>query len=108
GRELLNEGLTAEAEHNFREAVQLQPGDVAAHTALAAALERKGDFAQARSEAQTALKLGDSAEAYVVLTRLEMREKTLPAAKIDVQRPRTCQPTNELPLVLQRELASRT
>src|SRR4029077_16698871 len=108
GRELLNEGLTAEAEHNFREAVQLQPGDVAAHTALAAALERKGDFAQARSEAQTALKLGDSAEAYVVLTRLEMRDNNLPAAQNDVQRALALQPTNGSALVLQRELASRT
>src|SRR5262249_51241286 len=50
GRDFLNEGLLSEAEQNFREAVQLQPNDSGARSALATSLERRGDFAQARQE----------------------------------------------------------
>ena len=108
GRDLLNDGLVAEAVQNFREATQLQPNDPNAHAALAGALERQGDFAQSRAEAQTALRLGDSAEAYVVLTRLEMRDNNLDAARLDVQRALALQPANGAALVLQRELANRS
>ncbi len=108
GRDLLNEGLVAEAEQNFREAIQLQPDDASCHAALATALERKGDFTKARSEAQAALRLNESAEAYVVLTRLEMRDNNLEAARLDVQRALTLQPGNGAALVLQREIANRS
>jgi tetratricopeptide (TPR) repeat protein len=108
GRDFLTEGLVSEAEQNFRESVQLQPNDAGCHAALATALERKGDFMQARSEAQAALRLGESADAYVVLTRLEMRDNNLEAARLDVQRALALQPGNGAALVLQREIANRS
>jgi tetratricopeptide (TPR) repeat protein len=108
GHQLMTDGLLSQAERNFREAVLLEPNDPACHAALAAVLERKGDIAQSRAEAEAALKLGESAEAYVVLTRLEMRDNNLVAARSDVEHALALQPANDAAQVLQREITSRT
>ncbi|HZU23677.1 MAG TPA: hypothetical protein VE998_12665, partial [Terriglobales bacterium] len=107
GRELLNEGLAVEAEKNFREACVLQPQDAAAHAELATALEREGEWKNARSEAEAATGLGQSAEAYVVLTRLDMRSGDLASATANVQRALALQPANAAALILEREIKAR-
>lgn len=107
GRELLNEGLVGEAEKHFREACQLEPRNAAAHAALATVLEREGDLKNARSEAEAATSAAPSAEAYVVLTRLDMRAGDLNAAAADVQRALELQPNNAAAQMLDREIRSR-
>ena len=107
GREFLNEGLPAEAEKNFREACELRPQDAGAHAALATALEREGDWKNARSEAEAANGNGPSAEAYVVLTRLDMRSGDLASATTDVQHALALQPDNAAAQMLDREIKAR-
>jgi len=108
GRDLLSRGLAAEAEKQFREAVQLDPANAAAHAGWAAALEQAGDYTNSRAQAATALRLEPSVEAYVTLTRLDMRDGNLAAATADVQNALALQPANAAALVLQREIVNRT
>ena len=107
GRELFNEGLAAEAEKHFREACQLDPQNAAAHAALASVLEREGDVKNARTEAEAATSSSPSAEAYIVLTRLDMRAGDLTAAAMDVERALTLQPGNAAAQMLDREIKAR-
>ncbi|HKD92665.1 MAG TPA: tetratricopeptide repeat protein, partial [Terriglobales bacterium] len=107
GRELFNEGLAAEAEKHFREACQLDPQNAAAHAALASVLEREGDVKNARTEAEAATSSSPSAEAYIVLTRLDMRAGDLTAAAMDVERALTLQPGNTAAQMLDREIKAR-
>src|SRR3954471_19922159 len=72
GRDLLNQGFTAEAEKEFREAVLRDPTSAGAHAGLARAAEALNDPAAARNEAGTSLRLQPNVDAYLVLTRLEM------------------------------------
>jgi tetratricopeptide (TPR) repeat protein len=107
GRELLNEGVVSEAEKNFREACKLQPQDPAAHAALATVLEREGDLKNARVEAEAANRGAGSVEAFVVLTRLDMRSGDLTSAANDVQHALSLQPNNAAALMLEREIKAR-
>ena len=108
GHDLLTRGLAAEAEKQFREAVQLDPTNAPAHAGWAAALEQTGDYTNSRAQAGAALHLERSVEAYVTLARLDMRDGNLPAASSDVQNALALQPTNAAALVLQREIVNRT
>ena len=72
GRELLGHGFVSEAESEFRHAATVDPASPSPHTALAEAYLAGGDPAQARTEAEASLHMRESAEAYVVLTRLDL------------------------------------
>jgi Flp pilus assembly protein TadD len=74
GRELLNQGFAGEAEKHFREAVMLDPTNAAAHLGIALILAAEKP-SEARAEARTALSLQVSAEAYLILAQLELRER---------------------------------
>ncbi|MBV8205307.1 MAG: tetratricopeptide repeat protein [Acidobacteria bacterium] len=107
GRELMNEGLPEEAERHLREACRLEPQDGAAHSALATVLEREGDFTAARTEANAANAAGASAEAFVVLSRLDMRSGDLNSARENVNRALALEPGNAAAGMLQREIEAR-
>jgi tetratricopeptide (TPR) repeat protein/TolB-like protein len=107
GRELLQEGLLAESEKHYREACQLQPNNAAAHAGLATVLEREGSLAQAKVEALAANQTAPSADAYVVMTRLDMHAGDLNAAAVDVQHALDLQPNNASALMLDREIKAR-
>jgi tetratricopeptide (TPR) repeat protein len=70
-RDFLDRGLLLEAERLYQAAVAADSRVAAAHVGLAEVSERTGDTASARKEANAALKLEPSADAYLVLGRLD-------------------------------------
>jgi Flp pilus assembly protein TadD len=106
GQQMLAEGFTQEAEKRFREAVLLDPANAAAHAGLAASLV-SGDPAMARSEAATAIRLQPSAQAYVVLAQLDLRENKLQEAAEDADRALSLEPANAGAQAVKREITAR-
>ncbi len=106
GRELLSQGFVGEAEREFREASTLDQANAAAIAGLAAALEGS-DPAAARAEANTALRLRASSDAYLVLARLELRDNNLEAASRNVERALELEPANATAAALKRTIAAK-
>ena len=107
GRELQSQGFTAEAERSFREAVQLDPTNAAAHAGLARVLEINNDADGARVEAEAALRLQPSAEAYLVLARMEWKASKLGEAQHLVDMALTLEPKNSAALALKRTIEEK-
>ena len=104
GREFLVKGFKAEAERDFREAVQLDPTSAAAHVGLACALEDIDEPA-ARAEAQTALRLQPiSTDALLVLARLDLKTNQTQSAEQIVDRVLAMEPNNSGALALKRSI----
>jgi tetratricopeptide (TPR) repeat protein len=76
----LDRGLLLEAERLYQDAVTADSSVAEAHAGLAEVHERSGDAAEARKEAQIALNLGPSAQAYLVLGWLDLAENHLAEA----------------------------
>lgn len=107
GREFLAKGFNAEAERDFREAIQLDPTSAAAHIGLARSLEDISD-AGARAEAQAALRLEPiSTEAMLVLARLDLKSNQPQAAEENVDRVLALEPENSAALALKRTIAEK-
>ncbi len=106
GQELLQSGLPAEAEKEFREAVVLDPGSPGAHAGLAMVLESDQDIAGARNEARMSLKLQPTAEAYLVMARLDLAENKSASAAQNVEHALALDPANTAAVALKREIAS--
>jgi tetratricopeptide (TPR) repeat protein len=107
GRELLNQGFNAEAGRNFREAIQLDPTNAGAHAGLARVLEGDGDAAGARSEAEAAVRLSPTADAYLVMARIELKAKQDDEAEHHVDLALTLEPKNAAALALKNQLRSK-
>ncbi len=107
GRELLSRGFVGEAEHEFREAATLDQNNGAAHAALATALEAMGDAAAARNEARSSLRMQPSAEAYLVLARLDLRDNDLEGASQELERALALEPDNPAAEALRQALQAR-
>ncbi len=73
-RDYLDRGLLLEAERLYLSAVAADGKVAEAHEGLAEVRERTGDAEAARKEARAALKLEPSADAYLVLGRLDLAE----------------------------------
>jgi tetratricopeptide (TPR) repeat protein len=106
GEELLEQGVTSEAEKQFREAVILDPTNAGAHTGLARILELKRDFAAARNEAAASLRLKPLPETYVVLARLDMAEKNFAGAEQNVDKALALDPADAAAAALKHDLAA--
>jgi len=106
GQELLEEGLSSEAEKEFREAVLLDPGNAAAHTGVARVLEGNQDPTGARNEARASLKLKPSVEAYLVLARLDLSENKAAAAEQNVEHALALDPANNAAAALKHDIAA--
>jgi Tfp pilus assembly protein PilF/TolB-like protein len=107
GREFLAKGFKAEAERDFREAIQLDPTSAAAHVGLARAIEDIND-GSARAEAQTALRLEPiSTEAMLVLARLDLKSNQTQSAQQNVDRALALEPNNTAALALKRTITDR-
>jgi Flp pilus assembly protein TadD len=104
GRELLTQGFTSEAGKEFREAVLLDPANAAAHAGLARVLEDNNDAAGARSEAQSALRLQPSADALLVLARLDVKAHQPQSAEQRVDQALALEPDNATAIALKRSL----
>ena len=106
GQELLQSGLTGEAEKQFREAVVLEPTSAEAHAGLARSLEAVQDIAGARNEARMAIKLQPTAEAYLVMARLDQAENKLASAAQNVEHALALDPSNAAAAALKRDIAA--
>lgn len=107
GEELLQQGITGEAEKQFREAVLLDPDNAAGHAGLARALESEQDNAAARTEAHTALRLKPTPEAYLVLARLDLADNNQASAEQNLERALSLDPENAAAASLKHDLAAR-
>jgi tetratricopeptide (TPR) repeat protein len=107
GNELLTHGFTAEAERDFREAAGLDPSSVAALTGLAEVYDARGDAREARAHAEAALRVRESAGAYVVLATLDLRENRIAAAAQNADRALQLEPGNAAAQNMKRAIAAK-
>jgi Flp pilus assembly protein TadD len=104
---LLEQKFMAEAGREFREAILLDPTNAAAHAGLAAVWEASNHLDGARTEADAALQLGQSAEAYLVLARLDWRANRRASAAEQLTKALALEPANPAALELQRTMAEK-
>ncbi len=104
---LLQQGFNAEAQTELREAVALDAANPAAHAGLARTLETSGNPVEARAEAQAALRLQPSADAFLVLGHLDLKENKLESAAANAQQALTLEPSNQKALALKNEVAAK-
>lgn len=107
GQELLDEGLIRQAEKQFREAASLDPANAAAHAGLAQVLAGQ-DAAKARAEAETALRLKPSPQAYLVLARLDLAQNRPGDAEKNVEQALALDPANAAAIAFKRDLTARS
>ena len=106
-RDFLDRGLLLEAERLFQAAVAADRSAAAAHVGLAEVCERTGDAAGARREAQTALELERSADAYLVLGRLDLAASRFNEAGKEAAEALKLEPANRAALELRRQIEAR-
>jgi tetratricopeptide (TPR) repeat protein/TolB-like protein len=107
GNEYLGEGLIPEAEQEFQAAIAADPSNAEAHTGLAQVREHTGNLDDARTEAQTSLKLHPSASAYLVLAKIELQAKQMDASAADVSNALKLEPRNAAALAMRQALVAR-
>ena len=83
-KDYLDRGLLLEAERLYQSAVAVDGRVAEAHAGLAEVRERTGDAEGARKEAHAALDLAPSADAYLVLARLDLAANHLDEAEREV------------------------
>ena len=107
GKELLAHGFTTEAEAEFHHAAAVDPSSAAPLTALAEDYDARGDARGARAQAEVALRVRESAGAYLVLARLDLRENRMEAAAQNINRALQLEPGNPAAQDLKRTLAAK-
>ncbi len=107
GKELMAHGFTSEAEAEFRHAAAVDPSSAAPLTALAEDYDARGDAREARAEAEAALRIHESADAYLILGRLDLRENRMEAAAQNINRALQLDPGNSAGQDLKRTLAAK-
>ncbi len=107
GKELLAHGFSTEAEAEFRHAATVDPSSTTPLTALAEDYEARGDAREARAQAEAALRIRESADAYVILARLDLRENRMEAAAQNIDRALQLEPGNAAGQDLKRTLAAK-
>lgn len=107
GQQYLAEGLLPAAEQKFQLAISSNPGDALARAALAQVREQSGNDADARTEAQTSLRLSPNVPAYLVMARLNLKANQLTDAAQAVSSALRLEPKNTASLALRQTLVSR-
>jgi tetratricopeptide (TPR) repeat protein len=107
GNDYLAQGLLPEAEQQFQSAISADNRSAAAHTGLAQVREQSASVEEARAEAQTSLRLKPNADAYLVLSRLDLKEEKLAAAASDVSNALRLEPKNTAALGIKQALQNR-
>ncbi len=107
GKELMAHGFTTEAEAEFRHAAAVDPSSTAPLTALAEDYEARGDTAGARAQAEASLRMRESADAYLILGRLDFQENRLESAAQNIERALQLEPGNSTGQNLKRSLAAK-
>lgn len=107
GKELLAHGFSTEAEAEFRHAAAVDPSSTASLAALAEVYDARGNAREARIQAEASLRIRESAEAYLILARLDLRENRMEAATQNITRALQLEPGNPTGQDLQRTLAAK-
>src|SRR5208337_5683613 len=107
GKELLAKNMPEQAESEFREAISIDYGNATAHAQLAIILEKKGDAANAWSEAQTSVRLQPNVDALLVLARLDLKNNQVQSAAGEVDRALALEPTNSSALALKSDITAK-
>jgi len=107
GEQLVAQNMMGDAESEFRQAIAAYPNDAVAHAQLAMVLEKKGDVANARSEAQTSVRVKPNVDALLVLARLDLKQNQVQSAASEVDRALALEPANSAAQALKRDVASR-
>ncbi len=107
GKELMAHGFTTEAEAEFQHAAAVDPSSTAPLTALAEDYYAQGDATKARAQAEASLRLRESAEAYLLLARLDLRENRMEAATQNIDRALQLEPGNSSGQEMKRTLAAK-
>ena len=105
GKELLAQNMPDEAEVEFRDAISTDYNNDAAHAQLAMLLEKKGDVSNARSEAQTSVRLKPNVDGLLVLARLDLKQNQISSAQSEVQKALAIEPANATALRLKEDIA---
>jgi Flp pilus assembly protein TadD/TolB-like protein len=106
GQDLFQAGLAGEAEKEFHQAAVLDPTSAEAHLGLARVLEATQDSTGARNEARMSITLQPTAEAYLVLARLDLAENKTGAATQNVDHALALDPANAAAAALKRDIAA--
>jgi tetratricopeptide (TPR) repeat protein len=104
----LDRGLILEAERLYQSAVSADANSADAHAGLALVRERAGAAGAARSEANKALELKPSPDAYLVLGRLDLEANRLNEAGNEAAAALKLEPTNALATDLMRKVQAKT
>ncbi|MGH9590154.1 MAG: tetratricopeptide repeat protein [Terracidiphilus sp.] len=107
GNEYLKRGLVLEAERLYRSAIAADGNSAAAHAGLAEVRRRTGDATEARQEADEALKLDPSPQAYLVLSRLDLAAGNLSAAETETGEALKLAPKDQAAQQLSQEIAAK-
>ncbi|HEV2484809.1 MAG TPA: tetratricopeptide repeat protein [Terracidiphilus sp.] len=107
-RSFLDRGLLLEAERLYQSAVAADGKCAEAHAGLAQVRERTGAADTARNEANTALKLKPSTDAYLVLGRLDLASNHLSEASNEAAEALKLEPTSQAAQELSRQVQART
>jgi len=107
-KDYFDRGLLLEAERLYQSAVTNDASVAEAHAGLAAVRERTGDAVGARKEANAALKLSPSLDAYLVLGRLDLAANHVDDASRDVSEALKLDPSNRPAQELNREIEARS
>ena len=107
GKELLAHGFASEAEAEFRHAATVDPASPAPLTALAELYDARGDARAARAQAEASLHVRESVDAYLILTRLDLREDHTDSAAQSINRALQLEPANPAAQDLKRALAAK-
>ena len=107
-KDYFNRGLLLEAERLYQAAEADDASLAEAHAGLAAVRERTGDVAAARNEANAALRLSPSPDAYLVLGRLDMAANHMDEASKNVHEALKLDPGSATAKELDREIEARS
>jgi Flp pilus assembly protein TadD/TolB-like protein len=107
GAQLFKQGFLTEAEREFREATALNPSNAEAHAGLAGVLERGDHAAEARPEAETALRLQPLVDPLLLLARLDLRDNKTGTAAEEIDRALRLDPANPAAQALKRTVAAK-
>jgi Tfp pilus assembly protein PilF/TolB-like protein len=106
-RQFLATGAASEAESQFRESLRQEPENPGAHAGLAHALLLENKFPEARREANAALALQASAEAYLVLARADLHNQDRIGAGRNLQNALALEPANEDAKTVEQEIQNQ-
>ncbi|MDE3148626.1 MAG: tetratricopeptide repeat protein [Acidobacteriota bacterium] len=103
----LDRGLLLEAERLYQSAIAADGKVAEAHAGLAEVRQRSGDATDARKEARAALDIDPSAQAYLVLGRLDLAAGDLSAAGTEAGQALKLDPTSRTAQELNRQIVAK-